>query len=119
MLTARTLAPEAWWFVPALFLVIRPIAVAVGAAMGRGPRLQRRLAMWFGIRGIGSMYYLAYAIHHGLPEPLADRLVALVFTTIAASMVAHGISVTPLMRRYEARQRGRREDVRTRAAPRR
>jgi NhaP-type Na+/H+ or K+/H+ antiporter len=105
MLSSRTLSLDGLWFVPLLLLVIRPLAVAVGAPM-RGPPLQRRLAMWFGIRGIGSVYYLMYAIEHGLEEPLASRLVSLVFTTVAASVVLHGISVTPLMRRYEERTGG-------------
>ncbi|HEX6367269.1 MAG TPA: cation:proton antiporter [Agromyces sp.] len=100
MLSPHTLAADAWWFVPVLFLVIRPLAVLVGAPMRRGPAIQRRLTMWFGIRGIGSAYYLMYALQHGLERPLADRLVALVFTAIAASVVLHGVSVTPLMRRY-------------------
>ena len=100
MLSPGTLAADAWWFVPLLFLVIRPLAVLVGAPMRRAPAIQRRLTMWFGIRGIGSVYYLMYALEHGVERPLADRLVALVFTVIAASVVVHGVSVTPLMRRY-------------------
>ncbi len=100
MLAPRTLAADAWWFVPLLFLVIRPLAVLVGAPMRRAPAIQRRLTMWFGIRGIGSVYYLMYALQHGVERALADRLVGLVFTTIAASVVVHGVSVTPLMRRY-------------------
>jgi NhaP-type Na+/H+ or K+/H+ antiporter len=100
MLSTRTLAADAWWFVPVLFLVIRPLAVLVGAPMRGAPGIQRRLTMWFGIRGIGSVYYLMYAVQHGVERPLADRLVALVFTTVAASVVVHGVSVTPLMRRY-------------------
>jgi NhaP-type Na+/H+ or K+/H+ antiporter len=104
MLTARTLAADAWWFVPLLFLVIRPVAVLVGAPMRGATPLQRGLAMWFGLRGIGSIYYLAFALQHGVRGPLADRLVAIVFTTVAASIVVHGISVTPLMRRYGRRQ---------------
>ena len=100
MLSSRTLAPDGGWFVPLLLLVIRPIAVLIGAPMRGAPPLQRRLTMWFGIRGIGSVYYLMYALEHGVDGPLAERLVALVFTTIAASVVLHGVSVTPLMRRY-------------------
>ena len=100
MLSARTLALDAWWFVPVLLLVIRPLAVRGGAPMRGAPALQRRLVMWFGIRGIGSVYYLMFALQHGVSGPLAERLVALTFTTVAASVVVHGISVTPLMRRY-------------------
>jgi NhaP-type Na+/H+ or K+/H+ antiporter len=80
--------------------VVRPIAVAVGAPMRGAPRLQRHLTMWFGIRGIGSIYYLSYATAHGLPAEIARTLTALVLTTVAASAVAHGVTVTPLMRRY-------------------
>jgi NhaP-type Na+/H+ or K+/H+ antiporter len=83
-----------------VFVVIRPLAVLVGTPMRGAPAAQRRLAMWFGIRGIGSIYYLAFALAHGVRGPVADRLVALVFTTVAASVVVHGVSVTPLMRRY-------------------
>jgi NhaP-type Na+/H+ or K+/H+ antiporter len=55
---------------------------------------------WFGIRGIGSLYYLFYALNHGVPEALARQLVPLVLTVVAVSIVVHGISVTPLMQRY-------------------
>jgi NhaP-type Na+/H+ or K+/H+ antiporter len=58
---------------------------------------------WFGIRGIGSLYYLFYALNHGVPEALARQLVPLVLTVVAVSIVVHGISVTPLMRRYQRR----------------
>jgi NhaP-type Na+/H+ or K+/H+ antiporter len=65
--------------------------------------------MWFGIRGIGSVYYLTYAAAHGLPKPMADRLTAITFTVIVASLVVHGLSVTPLMKRYEDRVAKRRD----------
>jgi sodium/hydrogen antiporter len=55
---------------------------------------------WFGIRGIGSIYYLMYAINRGLPRSLAEEIIALTLTMVAASIVLHGISVTPLMDRY-------------------
>jgi len=60
---------------------------------------------WFGIRGIGSLYYLAFAIAHGLDDSLARRLTELTLSAIAISVVVHGISVTPLMLRYEQRLR--------------
>ena len=100
MLSRATLTPDALWFVPLLFLVVRPVAVLLGAPMRGAPPIQRGLTMWFGIRGIGSIYYRSYAVAHGLPEPLARTLVALVLSTVAVSVVAHGVSVTPLMRRY-------------------
>ena len=101
MLGSRTLTAQGLWFVPLLFVVIRPLAVMLGAPMRGAPPIQRRLAAWFGIRGVGSVYYLMFALQHGLAGPRAELLVAIVFTTVAASVVVHGISVTPLMRRYE------------------
>ncbi len=101
MLTAATLTRDALWFVPVLFLVVRPLAVLVGAPMAGAPAIQRRLVMWLGIRGIGSVYYLTYAIAHGLPEALARQLTAITLSAVAVSAIAHGVSVTPLMARYE------------------
>ncbi|MBA2722363.1 MAG: cation:proton antiporter [Methylibium sp.] len=98
-----------WWFVPVLFLVIRPVSVAVGLAGTSTDRSQRRLIAWFGVRGIGSLYYLGYAMTHGLDPTVARTLVALTLSAVVASIVAHGISVTPLMARYDKmRKRERR-----------
>jgi len=94
-----------WWFIPLLFLVIRPLAVAIGLG-GSISGTQRWMIAWFGVRGIGSLYYLSYSINHGLDPEMANTLTAHTFTAIVASIVAHGISVTPLMDRYE-RMRGR------------
>jgi NhaP-type Na+/H+ or K+/H+ antiporter len=76
----------------------------LGAPVSRD---QRVLISWFGIRGIGSIYYLMFAINQGLPRVLAEELIALTLTVVAASIVVHGISVTPLMSAY-ARRKGRR-----------
>ena len=85
------------------------MSVAVGLSAAMRPVTQRGLMAWFGIRGIGSLYYLMYAINHGLAPELASRLTALTLSVVVVSIVAHGISVTPLMSFYErARSRGRR-----------
>jgi NhaP-type Na+/H+ or K+/H+ antiporter len=80
--------------------------VAIGLAGARTQRPQRLLIGWFGVRGIGSLYYLGYALNHGLDPRLVPSFIALTLAAIVASIVAHGISVTPLMARYE-RLRGR------------
>ncbi|HSK80271.1 MAG TPA: sodium:proton antiporter [Thermoanaerobaculia bacterium] len=97
---------EALWFIPALFLVVRPLAVVAGLAGARLPPLEKGLMSWFGIRGIGSIYYLMYAIEHGLDPALAETLVGLTLAAVTASILIHGISVTPLMRLYEKRSEG-------------
>jgi NhaP-type Na+/H+ or K+/H+ antiporter len=90
-----------WWFIPLLLLVIRPVAVSVGLIGSRTSGPQRWLISWFGIRGIGSLYYLMYAINHGLNKDLAGQLTALTLAVVVTSIVVHGISVTPLMAMYE------------------
>jgi sodium/hydrogen antiporter len=103
VLTTEFWAPEVLWLAPLLFLVVRPLAVVVGL-LGKGTsRSQEALMGWFGIRGIGSIYYLTYALGYGIPEGLADHLTALVLSLVALSIVVHGVSVTPLMKRYEGR----------------
>lgn len=103
MLSASFLPREAIWFLPLLFFVIRPAAVYLGTVGADTTPAQRRLIAWFGIRGIGSVYYLTYAMQHGLPEALGRTLAALVLAAVAVSVVAHGVSVTPLMKRYARR----------------
>lgn len=109
LLWAVPWAPAALWFVPLMLLGVRPLSVAVGLAGSRVPPVQRRLIAWFGIRGIGSLYYLAYAINHGLPTQHVDTLTALTMAVVVSSIIVHGVSVTPLMERYRRRRReGRR-----------
>lgn len=95
------------WFIPLLFLVIRPLSVWIGLWGAGVSPLQQRMAAWFGIRGIGSVYYLMYAIAHGLDGKLAQTLSSLVLAVVAASIVVHGISVTPLMNLYSRLGRGK------------
>ncbi|MES2459652.1 MAG: sodium:proton antiporter [Armatimonadota bacterium] len=106
MLTRGYFPAAALWFIPVLFVLIRPFAVQTSLTRSRTSRWQRGLISWFGIRGIGSLYYLMYAIHHGLPEPLARQLVGLTFAAVSASIFVHGVSVTPLMKRYQDVQPG-------------
>ncbi|MDO8717651.1 MAG: cation:proton antiporter [Polaromonas sp.] len=99
---------ELLWFIPVLFLVIRPVAVYIGLLGAPVENTHRRMMAWFGIRGIGSLYYLLYAISHDIEPALAKRLLSITLAVIVASVIAHGISVTPLMTRYEARKAARR-----------
>ena len=94
------LPTSALWFVPLLLLAIRPLSVWVGLAGAPVSRSQRHLISWFGIRGIGSLYYLMFALGHGLEGDDVEILTGLVLSCIAVSVVVHGISVTPLMARY-------------------
>ena len=91
-----------------LFGVIRPLATMLTLVRARVSRSQRAFIAWFGIRGVGSLYYLAYALSHGLSGPTARLFADITLVVVAASIVVHGVSVTPLMRRYSRSQRGAR-----------
>jgi NhaP-type Na+/H+ or K+/H+ antiporter len=88
------------WFAPLLFLVIRPLAVSPALLRSGLTARQRRLMSWFGIRGIGSIYYLSFAVGRGVPEPAAELLMGVVLGVVATSIIVHGLSVKPLLRRY-------------------
>ena len=100
MLWWAAIPAPAVWFVPLLLLVIRPVSVLVGLFGAGVPAREMRFAAWFGIRGIGSLYYLMYAVGHGVGEADVHLLIGLTLATITASVLAHGISVTPLMHIY-------------------
>lgn len=84
-----------------LFGVIRPLSVWLipwGRLLdGR----QRSLIGWFGIRGIGSFYYLFYALNHDLPPSVATLCTDLTLSVVALSILIHGISTQPMLARYE------------------
>ena len=102
MLTPPYLSRDALWFVPLLLLVIRTASALLGLAGAHASPQKRRLIAWFGICGVGSVYYLTYAVNHGLAPETARSLAGLTLTTIAVSVFAHGVSVTPLMGLYES-----------------
>ena len=97
---------EETWFIAVLFLIIRPFAVHIGLLGQKISASERRLISWFGIRGIGSLYYLMFVVNRGLPADLAWQLASITLTTIAVSILAHGITVTPLMGWHQNRRRG-------------
>ncbi len=100
MLAAWMVTPGGLVLMLALLLVVRPVSVALGLAGSIATRRQRGYMAWFGIRGIGSIYYLAWAIEQGIDPSLAERLAGVTLVVVATSIVVHGVSVTPLMSRY-------------------
>jgi NhaP-type Na+/H+ or K+/H+ antiporter len=85
-----------------LVLVIRPMTAWVSLAGTPMHRSERWVTAAFGIRGVGSVFYLAYAgadLATDLPW-----LWATVGFTVVLSVVVHGITVTPLMRMLDVRR---------------
>ncbi|MEO8626575.1 MAG: sodium:proton antiporter [Betaproteobacteria bacterium] len=87
-----------------LLLVIRPLSAYCALIRQEVPRSQVRLLAWFGIRGVGSLYYLLYALENEMPRALAERLIALVLPAVAISILVHGVSATPLMAHYQRKR---------------
>jgi NhaP-type Na+/H+ or K+/H+ antiporter len=89
-----------WLLVPVLLLVIRPLATALAFAGSELPAADRAFIGWFGVRGIGSLYYVAVALGLGiLPAGEAQTLFWTVAACIVVSIVVHGVTATPLARR--------------------
>lgn len=84
-------------------LVVRPITGWIGLAFGlTGPR-ERGVISFFGVRGVGSLFYIAYGLQNGnFPE--ADRLWAIASLVVVGSIVIHGVAATPVMSYLDRRR---------------
>ena len=90
-----------WLLVPLLLVLIRPAAVYL-SLLGSGlPAGERAFMAWFGVRGIGSLYYAAVIAGLGIMSDGETQLVVWTITIcILVSIVVHGISASPLSRRW-------------------
>jgi NhaP-type Na+/H+ or K+/H+ antiporter len=87
--------------------VVRP-AVGLAALAGSGlDRPQRWAIAFFGIRGIGSLYYLVYAVSDDPQGFDAETLWAVVAMTLVVSITVHGITATPAMETVDHASRRR------------
>jgi sodium/hydrogen antiporter len=88
-------------FALALIVVARPAITWVATAGGGFRTLDRAYWGWFGIRGIGSVYYLSYAVVHGAGDEVGRTLFAVTAGVIVTSAVLHGLTVRPFLERFE------------------
>ena len=98
----------------AIFLV-RPLSGFVGLVGSGCPRDERAVISFYGIRGLGSVYYIAYALQHAEFESPETVWSTLAFVVLV-SVVLHGATVTPVMR-YLDRRRERASDEPAASAP--
>ncbi|MGV2865829.1 cation:proton antiporter [Achromobacter sp. ESBL13] len=89
-----------------LFVAVRPASVMLALAGSSLNGRQRGLAAWLGIRGVGTFYYLSLAMEQA-PRGVMRVLAPAMLAVIVGSVVAHGITASPLLRWY---RRGRRAD---------
>lgn len=105
------LAAFDWWmllFVAGVLLIARPAAGLVSLAGSKLPWREQLVISFFGIRGMGSIYYLAFALNHAsFADPY--RLWSIVGGVVLASILLHGITVTPALRLLDRWQHRRGE----------
>lgn len=89
----------------AVVLVVRPVAGMTGLARTQIPDAERGVIAFFGIRGVGSFYYLAYASNQ-VEFNQVELVWAVTALVVAISIVIHGATATPVMRRIDRRSRG-------------
>ena len=85
----------------AVLFVVRPLTAWIGLLRTTVPKGERAAIAFFGIRGIGSLYYLAYALN-AARFPNGDLLWATIAFTVALSIVVHGTTATLVTRRLDA-----------------
>lgn len=116
LLIGAAMADVAWsWgvvgFAAVMVLLVRPASVLLGLPPAALPRGQRGLVAWFGIRGVGSVFYLALALElmlrFGAGTAAARELASACLACIALSIALHGVSATPLMTAYHRRRAAR------------
>jgi NhaP-type Na+/H+ or K+/H+ antiporter len=88
----------------ALF-VVRPVCGWISLIGAHGSASERRVISFFGIRGLGTFYYLSYGMGKAT-FPGSDIVLAAVSLTVLVSILLHGVTVTPIMR-YLDRTTGR------------
>ena len=98
-----------------ILLVIRPVGGLIALAGFRASKSEKMTLAFFGIRGVGSFYYLAYGLNH-MTLPGGERLWAIVGLVALLSILLHGLTVTPVMRQLD-RTQGRDPDAEDAAPP--
>jgi NhaP-type Na+/H+ or K+/H+ antiporter len=111
-LVSGLLAPLQWADIvaaAAIILIVRPAAGLIGMIGMKADASEKATIAFFGIRGVGSFYYLAFALNH-MELAGGDRLWAIVGLVALFSILLHGLTVTPIMRMLD-RQHGRDPDA--------
>jgi len=100
----RSLHPMDVLAAVAIILLVRPVTGLIGLSGFRAARSEKLTLAFFGIRGVGSFYYLAYGLNH-LDLAEGQRLWSIVALVVLFSILLHGLTVTPIMR-FIDRKRG-------------
>ncbi|MBB2921718.1 cation:proton antiporter [Cellulomonas cellasea] len=104
---ARGLFDELGWaevgVAAAFLLLIRPLAGWVALTPGKTGPGERAVIAFFGVRGVGTLYYVAYALEHAT-FPGEGELWGIAGLVVVGSIVLHGIGATPVMAALDRRR---------------
>ncbi len=89
--------------VAAILILVRPLAGFVGLIGGRAGPKERAVISFFGVRGVGSLFYIAFALQEGR-FPGGEHLWALTSLVVVGSIVLHGATATPIMATLDRRR---------------
>lgn len=105
-LAGGLLAPLTWAgaaFAAVTLFLIRPAAAYVSLIGFKRPFHEKAIISFFGIRGLGTIYYLAYALSKA-PQQGQEIIWAAAGLVILISILLHGAIVTPVMKRFDRKQ---------------
>jgi NhaP-type Na+/H+ or K+/H+ antiporter len=85
-------------FAAVVLVVARPVAIGLVLRKAGVSKHARLFMGWFGPRGLASLLFALLVVSQGVPG--ADRLLAITGIVVIASVVAHGVSATPLIAAY-------------------
>lgn len=83
-------------------LVLRPLSAGVALYRSRLATADRRSVAFFGVKGIGSFYYLAFATGQTAFVGAAQAW-SIVGFTVLVSVLVHGVMATPVIRVVDRR----------------
>ena len=84
----------------AVIFIVRPISGLIAFTGIDLPKHKKWIISFFGIRGIGSMYYLSYGIYMA-DFPQSEELWAITIFILVVSVIVHGVSAKSVMGRVE------------------
>lgn len=87
--------------------VVRPLSGWIGLTGADIPQDKKAVISFYGIRGVGSIYYLAYAQGHGAFDK-PDVIWSVTAFIILVSIILHGATASPVMIWLDQRREGRR-----------
>jgi sodium/hydrogen antiporter len=99
-----------------LIFVVRPVGALVSMIGQRANPVHPWLFGWFGIRGVGSLYYLFYSLGEGLKDEVGEQIAWITLITVVMSILLHGVTSTPLMDWYNQRISLRKQNIARRVA---